>query len=97
MKTPSIKILDAKKSKKNPNAKYRVEYEAKNNEPLADAETFNDVKAVKTHLKAMRSCIVAEPTSWDIFRVPEDHTKQQKFAKSGFATGINKLTKGAIV
>lgn len=86
MKTPSIKILDAKPSKKNPNAKYRIEYEAKNNESLADAETFNDVKAVKTHIIAMRNCVVVTAFSTDVsFRIPVDHTKEQKFAKSGFA------------
>jgi len=84
MKQPSIQIHDAKPSKKNPNAKYQVKYVAGNGEPLAQSESLNDVKAVKTHINAMRSCVAAPDA---VLRKPTDHTKDQKFAKSGFATG----------
>ena len=84
MKTPSIQIHDAKPSKKNPNAKYTVKYVAKNGEKLAPAETFNDVKAVKTHINAMRKCVAPNSDGYT-FRTPQDHTKEQKFAKSGYA------------
>lgn len=86
MKTPSIRIVDAKPSKKNPNAKFKVEYVAKNGELLAPAETFNDAKAVKTHIAAMRNCVViALSESSSTYRVPQDYTTEQKFAKSGYA------------
>jgi uncharacterized protein YegP (UPF0339 family) len=86
MKTPSIRIVDAKPSKKNPNAKFKVEYVAKNGELLAPSETFNDAKAVKTHIAAIRNCVVITlDESSSTHRVPQDHTAEQKFAKSGYA------------
>jgi hypothetical protein len=85
MKTPSIRIVDAKPSKKNPNAKFKVEYVAKNGELLAPSETFNDAKAVKTHIAAIRNCVVEYSIDQKIFRTPQDHTAEQKFAKSGYA------------
>lgn len=53
MKTGIIRIVDAKPSKKNPNAKYRVVSVGNNGEILQQSEALNDVKAVTTHLKAM--------------------------------------------
>lgn len=83
MKTGIIRIVDARPSKKNPNAKYRVVSVGKNGEILQQSEALNDVKAVKTHIKAMKNCWCTIPdilTMW-----VDDHTKEQKFAKSNFA------------
>ena len=83
---PSIQIHDAKPSKKNPNAKFMVKY---NGEPLAPTESFNDAKAVKTNIAAMRKCVVATVFAEGAlvaFRLPADHTVEQKFVKSGFAS-----------
>lgn len=89
MKTPSIQIHDAKPSKKNPNAKYIVKSVSKNGEPLQQSEALNDVKAVKTHIKAMCECWGREfntTQSTEAFKKTlHDHTKEQKFAKSGYA------------
>ena len=82
MKAPSIQIHDAKPSKKNPNAKYIVKSVGKNGELLQSSEAVNDVKAVKTHIKAMDNL-------WNMSTFAKctstDHTKEQKFAKSGYA------------
>nr|WP_298658540.1 hypothetical protein [uncultured Flavobacterium sp.] len=88
MKTPSVQIYDAKPSKKNPNAKYIVKYVGKNGEPLSQSESLNDIKAVKTHLKAMFNCVYEGALSFEqgLARTPIDYTKEQKFAKSGFAS-----------
>jgi hypothetical protein len=86
MKTSKIQIHDAKASKKNPNAKYVVKYVGKNGEPLCQSETLNDVKAVKTHIKAMYHCS-NNGGDYEIYgRNPIDCTVEQKFVKSGFAT-----------
>jgi len=82
MKTPSIQIHDAKPSRKNPNAKYIVKSVSKNGEPLQQSEALNDVKAVKTHMAAMdKLWNTGSYTSSLCY----DHTKEQKFAKSGYA------------
>lgn len=88
-----IKIVNTRPSKKNPNAKYRVVSVGKNGETLQQSEALNDEKAVKTHIKAMNKI-------WSVFSSnpkPLDHTKEQKFAKSGFAiaTPAPKKTKKA--
>ena len=83
MKQSTIQIHDTKPSKKNPNAKYIVKSVGKNSEPLSQSEVLNDVKAVKTHIKAMENCWQTHP------HVPVnicDCTRDQKFAKSGFAS-----------
>jgi len=85
MKTSSIRIYDVKPSKKNPNAKYVVKYIAKNGEHLASSESLNDVRAVKTHIAAMGKCVVDYAIGTPPFRESHDHTKEQKFAKSGYA------------
>ena len=86
---PSIQIHDAKPSKKNPNAKFMVKYIGANGEPLAPTESFNDAKAVKTNIAAMRKCVVATVFAEGAlvaFRLPANHTVEQKFVKSGFAS-----------
>jgi hypothetical protein len=87
MKTPSIQIHDAKPSKKNPNAKYIVKSVSKNGEPLQQSEALNDVKAVKTHMAAMDKLwnTISYTASLRFFSLCYDHTKEQKFAKSGYA------------
>ena len=81
MKTPSIQIHDAKPSKKNPNAKYIVKSVSKNGEPLQQSEALNDVKAVKTHILAMAKLWGGGLIPYETY----DFTKEQKFAKSGYA------------
>jgi hypothetical protein len=52
---------------------------------------YNDVKAVKTGINAMRECIVEYAVGTPPWRTPIDMTVGQKFAKSGYATsGLKK-------
>lgn len=74
MKTGMIKIVDARPSKKNPNAKYRVVSVGKNGEILQQSEALNDVKAVTTHIKAM-SVLWNSGLELNVF----DETKDKKF------------------
>jgi len=83
-KQPSIQIHDAKPSKKNPNAKYKVQSVGKNGETLQSSEALNDVKAVKTHINAMCNCWKSDPHNPTFQMI--DHTKEQKFSKSGYAS-----------
>ena len=87
-KQSSIQIHDARPSKKNPNAKYIVKSVGKNGEPLSQSEALNDIKAVKTHIKAMNEL-------WNLSafmsKMPDDHTGEGKFTKLGFAvSGLKK-------
>lgn len=89
MKNSSIRIFDAKSSRKNPNAKYIVKSVGKNGELLQSSEALNDVKAVKTNINAMCKVWWTElntiQSSGRFRQQIQDHTKEQKFAKSGFA------------
>jgi hypothetical protein len=82
MKTPSIQIHD--QTRKNTSDKYTVKYFGKNSKELAPTQGFNDVKAVKTHIRAMYHCVCVSGNEYEA-RQPIDCTVEQKFAKSGFA------------
>jgi hypothetical protein len=84
MKQPSIQIHDARPSKKNPNATYIVKYVGKNGEPINTSEALNDVKAVKTNIRAAYRCASLSGNEFEA-RQPIDYTKEQKFAKSNYA------------
>lgn len=86
MKTPSIQIHD--QTRKKTGDKYTVKYFGKNSKQLAPTQGFNDAKAVKTHIKAMFNCVYEGALSFEqgLARTPIDYTKEQKFAKSGFAS-----------
>jgi len=86
-KQSSIQIHDARPSKKNPNAKYIVKSVGKNGELLEGSEAVNDYKAVTTHLKAMSDCWCSNYLNmFPAF----DFTKEQRFAKKGFPSGLKK-------
>ena len=88
-KQSSIQIHDCRASKKNPNAKYIVKSVGKNGEPLSQSEALNDIKAVKTHIKAMNECWNCSSIMME--KHPFDHTAEGKFAKSGYAvSGLKK-------
>jgi len=60
---------------------YVVKSVAKNGEILQCSEIFNDVKAVKTHIRAMNKI-------WNNAEhetIPQDHTEEQKFVTLGLA------------
>ena len=80
MKASSIQIHDF--TRKNTSDKFTVKYFGKNGKELAPTQGFNDVKAVKTHIKAMQSCVAPNADSYT-FRTPIDFSKDQKLAKSG--------------
>ncbi len=88
MKTPSIQIHD--QTRRKTGDKYTVKYIGANGKPLAPTQGFNDVKAVKTHIAAMRKCVVTYSIDSSIYRKPNDHTKEQKFSKSGYANAAPK-------
>ncbi len=77
MKNPSIQIHDKVRG-----AGYRVKSVGANNEILETSEVLNDVKAVKTHIRAMTVCWSTDPHN---FRDVTDCTRGQKFFISGFA------------
>ena len=60
---------------------YVVKSVAKNGEILQCSEIFNDVKAVKTHIRAMNKI-------WNNAEhetIPQDYTEEQKFVTLGLA------------
>ena len=92
MKTPTIQIFDSKRRIKVLNEEtgekerttvygYVVKTVSKNSKILQISETFNDVKAVKTHINAMME---AWSSTGEV--VILDKTAEQKFSASGFAT-----------
>ena len=60
---------------------YVVKSVGKNGEILQCSETFNDPKAVKTHLSAMNKLW----NNGEIQTIPLDYTTEQKFVKFGLA------------
>jgi hypothetical protein len=60
---------------------YMVKSVGKNGEILQCSETFNDPKAVKTHISAMNKLW----NSGEIETTPLDYTTEQKFVKFGLA------------
>ena len=92
MKKGSIQIHDVKrritvlntdtgeKERKTVNG-YVVKSVGKNGETLQCSETFNDHKAVKTHIAAMNKLW----NNGEFETTPADYTKEQKFTKYGLA------------
>jgi len=92
MKTGFIEIHDSKRRVLVPNEEtgekerktvygYVVKSVGRNGEILQCSETFNDPKAVKTHLSAMNKL-------WNngtVETIPLDYTTEQKFVKFGLA------------
>lgn len=78
-KQSSIQIHDSK------GGKYRVKSVGKNGEILQTSEPLNTAANVKKHILAMDEC-------WESFAVLNiiDHTKAQKFAKTGYAQPAKK-------
>lgn len=60
---------------------YSVKSVGKNGEILQCSETFNDPKAVKTHISAMNKLW----NNGEIETTPLDYTTEQKFVKFGLA------------
>jgi hypothetical protein len=76
-----VEIHDAKPSKKNPHAKYKVRSVGKNNEVIQSSESLNDEKAVRTNIKAMTEIYSLCPKD-DILNIAiTDCTKARKFTK----------------
>ena len=86
MKTGSIQIHDSKRRILVDGVRttvygYIVKSTGKNGEILQCSETFNDAKAVKTHLAAMNKLW----NTGEIAVIPADYTKEQKFTTWGIA------------
>jgi hypothetical protein len=60
---------------------YVIKSVGKNGEILQCSETFNDAKAVKTHLNAMNKLW----NNGEVMTIPLDYTTEQKFVKFGLA------------
>lgn len=60
---------------------YIIKSVGKNGEILQCSETFNDAKAVKTHLNAMNKLW----NNGEVVTIPLDYTAEQKFVKFGLA------------
>lgn len=60
---------------------YVIKSVGKNGEILQCSETFNDAKAVKTHLSAMNKLW----NNGEVITIPLDYTTEQKFVKFGLA------------
>lgn len=60
---------------------YIIKSVGKNGEILQCSETFNDAKAVKTHLNAMNKLW----NNGEVMTIPLDYTAEQKFVKFGLA------------
>lgn len=60
---------------------YVIKSVGKNGEILQCSETFNDAKAVKTHLNAMNKLW----NNGEVMTIPLDYTAEQKFVKFGLA------------
>ena len=60
---------------------YIIKSVGKNGEILQCSETFNDAKAVKTHLNAMNKLW----NNGEVITIPLDYTAEQKFVKFGLA------------
>ena len=60
---------------------YVVKSVGKNGEILQCSETFNDTKAVKTHINAMNKLW----NNGEVVTIPLDYTAEQKFVKFGLA------------
>lgn len=89
-KQAKIQIVDAKRITNGAKANaYRVKSVGKNGETLQTSEVLNDVKAVKTHIKAMCYLWESEFPTREISNLfgykIADHTKLQKFYKSAYA------------
>ena len=93
MKGPTIQIHDSKRrimvlndetgeKERTTVCGYVVKTVAKNGQILQVSEVFNDIKAVKTHIKAMMNAWCSDELSVTIV----DKTKETKFSK--FATTL---------
>jgi hypothetical protein len=60
---------------------YIIKSVGRNGEILQCSETFNDAKAVKTHLNAMNKLW----NNGEVVTIPLDYTAEQKFVKFGLA------------
>lgn len=86
MKKGSIQIHDSKRRIMVEGVRttvygYIVKSVGKNGEILQCSETFNDAKAVKTHLVAMDKLW----NTGEVSAIPADYTKEQKFTTWGIA------------